>query len=128
MKKVLALIGFIFSLAIVNAQNVPKKSYNIITKDASIEISEVDNILSRMMVDLYRSQWVDNELTIEMNDGKSITLILVSANRLSEEGIQFDEGLVRKGAMMSGGEAVKESRKFNWKVNEKNEIKDVTEY
>ena len=126
MKKVTILFCFMFVVVCVNAQLTPK-SYNVISKDESIDMFEIEGVMHRMMVDLYRSQWVDNELTIEMSDGKSVKMILVSANQLSKEGVRFDDGLVRKGAMMSG-EAAKESRKFIWKLDEKNEIKEMKEY
>lgn len=123
MKKIILISSFSFllNLSFGQEKNAP---YIIKEKNQSFNLSKLEK-LDVQMIDLYRSQSVDNDVTIIV-DGQQIVVTLLSADKMKAQGIVFDEGLVKKGAMMSG-DAAKFPRKFTWKI-ENNTINDITVY
>ncbi len=122
MKKVILFFGFTLTMNFTFSQ-LNTKLYSVKKSPESFEVSKIENI-DPFMIDLYRSQSVDNEVVLDV-DGESVTIILTSADKLKQQGVQFDEGLVKKGAMMSGN-AANTPRTFIWKLEENKKIKDLT--
>ena len=125
MKKTNLLIAFLLSANVMFSQNQEQTAYKIKVTNPAFEMSKLLTIDSQMF-DLYRSKSVDNDVTVLLGD-QTIVITLLSADKMKELGLPFNEDSVKKGAMMSGVKA-NISRNFTWKIEENNSVSDLTNY
>lgn len=123
MKKNILFIAFLLCGSLLYAQN---SQYVVKTEQASPELKNKLNLVDPQWFDLYRSEAVDNEVIFTVNN-ESITIVLYAASKMRSMNLAFNEGLVKKGAIMSG-EYANQSRTFKWKVDESNKVSDITTY
>jgi len=122
MKKNIFFIAFLFCTQILSAQNKP---YVLRTEFAQ-EIDDKLNLIDPQWFDLYRSESVDNEVIVTTNN-QQITIVLYAASKMRAMNLAFNEGLVKKGAIMSG-EFANSPRTFKWNIDESNKVSDITTY
>lgn len=125
MKKTTLLIAFILSVNVLFSQNQEQTAFKIKVTNPAFEMSKLQTINSQMF-DLYRSKSVDNDVTVVLGD-QTIIITLLSADKMKELGLPFNEEFVKKGAVMSGVKA-NISRNFTWKIEENNSVTDLTNY
>lgn len=123
MKKNIFFIAFLLGGSLVYAQN---SQYVVKTEQASPELKNKLSLVDQQWFDLYRSEAVDNEVVFTV-DNESITIVLYSASKMRSMNLAFNEGLVKKGAIMSGDKA-NSPRRFNWSIDNSNQVKDLTNY
>jgi hypothetical protein len=102
------------------------KPYEVLAKSTDFTGEYLLDNIDPMYFDLYRSQDVDNTIIVTV-DGQEMQILLLSANKMRAQGRRYNEGLVEKGAVMSGA-AANQPRTFTWNVQEGSKVEDLTNY
>ena len=102
------------------------KPYQVLSKSAGFTNQDKLDKIDPMYFDLYRSKELDNTVIISV-DGQEVRILLLSASKLKAKGQRYNEGLVEKGAVMSGA-AANHPRTFTWSLGEGNKVEDLTSY
>jgi hypothetical protein len=123
--KITLLCLFLLCLTNLYSQETIKP-YQVISKSPDFAVQNKLDQVDPMYFDLYRSKEVDNTVIVQV-DGQEISVLLLSAKKLREMGQRYDEGLVEKGAIMSGVKA-NQPRTFVWKIEGGSQIQDLTTY
>jgi hypothetical protein len=107
----------------LNAQ-VSRKSYSVIEKTLDFNLNLFDQV-DLSLLDLYRAADADNKMTLNQN-GESITIILLSAKKCIDLGVDFNSDMVEKGMMMGTKPHVATS--FVFRIENHNKLTDLTVY
>ncbi|MGV3631984.1 MAG: hypothetical protein ACO1O6_12310 [Bacteroidota bacterium] len=118
MKKLVFLIVFSFALFPLLSQLNPQ-SYEVISAPSGFDFNQFD-LFDQQMTDLYRSQSVDNEIVIEIKN-QIVIIRLFSADKLTNLGVPYEAGAVKKGAIFNNNPGTVMVR-YRWQIGSENEI------
>ena len=113
-----------FSFWLFSQQDI--KPYEVLSRTQGFTYESRLDGVDPMYFDLYRSKTVDNTVIVTA-DGQQIRILLLSADKMKSMGRKYNDGLVEKGAVMSGA-AANQPRTFMWNVDEGNRVEDLTAY